>query len=181
MVDLTCRRTLKLPAEAAAVCEQVGDILWGEKNWKRIRSFEIKAPEPNGINIAADSDMFCAADVLQWYHPARNTCMLSLPAPHRQEVVTDDRGSCYPEGILFTRCGLDFWRQGGKEEIFRCSGDPQNSHHYITCQSLSVVLKEVVSQSDIRWGPCCQRCRPPGAMFRSIDRKNRPHVCLFFL
>lgn len=157
MVDLTCRHTLKLPVETASACEQVGDML--KKTWKIIltlEALEMEAPEPNGINGARDNDMFCAADALQWYHPARSTCTLSLPAPHRQEVVTDDRGSCYPEGILFSRCSLDFWWRDGRE-IIRYSGDPQNSYLCSTFQSVSVVLKEAISQCDIRWNPMCQK------------------------
>lgn len=92
--------------------------------------------------------MFCAADVLQRYHPASNTCVLSLPALHRQEVVTDDRGSSYPEGIQFTLGSLDFWWQDGSREIIRYSGDPQNSYLCTTCQSLSVVLEEALSQCE---------------------------------
>lgn len=111
----------------------------------------MKAPEPNGINVAGDNNMFCAADALRWYHPASNTCMLSLPALHRQEVVTDDRGSRYPEGIQFTRCSLDFWWRDGREEIIRYSGDPRNSYLCTACQSMSVVLEEAISQCDIRW------------------------------
>lgn len=54
-----------------------------------------------------------------------STCTLSLPAHHRQEVVTDDRGSSYPEGIrsiLLQHGPLD-----GSEEIIQYSGDPQSS------------------------------------------------------
>lgn len=111
----------------------------------------MEAPEPNGINGARDNDMFCAADALQSYHPARSTCALSLPAPHRQEVVTDDRGSCYPEGILFSHCSLD------GREIIQYSGDPQNIYFCSTSQSVSVLLKEAISQCDIIWNPLCQK------------------------
>lgn len=164
---------------------------WKERNW-------------NNIKVSGENSMFCAADALRWYHPAGNTCALSLPALDRQEVVTDDRGSSYPEGIHFTRCSLDFWWKDGSEEIIQYSGDPQNSYLCTTCQSLSVVLKEAISQCecDSRWSPCCQKTQPTlstfelwdaswctsfgnryGAMFDCIDfaeaNKNWPYV--FFM
>lgn len=134
-------------------------------NW--ILTFKIKSTEPNNVKVSGENIMFCAADALQWYHPASNTCVLSLPALHRQEVVTDDRGSSYPEGIHFTHCRLDFWWQDGSEDIIRSSGDPRNSYLCTTCQLLSAVLKEAISQCEcyIRWSPCCQKMQPTWSTF----------------
>lgn len=73
--------------------------------------------------MGQDDNTLRAPDTSQSYHPARSTCMLSLPAHDRQEVVTDDRGSGYPRGNLFLQPGL---LGGGTEveEIIRHSREP---------------------------------------------------------
>lgn len=131
MVRLTCLRSPKLSMVTAVVLDK-------NQNNILILKFEIKATEPSVLGRIA-----C---FVQRYHPASNTCVLSLPAPHRQEVVTDDGGSSYPEGIIFTPRSLDFWWRDGSEEILLYSGEPQNSYLCTTCQSLSEVLKEAISQ-----------------------------------
>lgn len=73
--------------------------------------------------MGQDDKALCATDTSRSYHPACSTCMLSLPAHDRQEVMTDDRGSGYPRGNLFLQPGL---LGGGTEveEIIRHSREP---------------------------------------------------------
>lgn len=110
---------------------------------------------------------FVLLDALQWYHPASNTCVLSLPALHRQEVVTDDRGSSCPEGIHFTPLS------GGKTEVrrsFGTRGDPRNSYLWTTCQSLSAAPKEAISQCEcyVGWSSCCQKTQSTWSTFCAL-------------
>lgn len=87
----------------------------------KILTREIKAAKEG--RVGQDDNALPAPDTSQSYHPARSTCMLSLLAHDRQEVVTDDGGSGYRRGNLFLQPGL---LGGGTEveEIIRHSREP---------------------------------------------------------
>lgn len=96
MADLTCQPALKLPPETES---SVRTRRLQNKKWKKkILTREIKAPKEG--RVGQDDNVLRAPDTSRSYHPARSTCMLSLPAHDRQEVVTDDRGSGYSRGNL---------------------------------------------------------------------------------